>query len=909
MKQEVRSPLPRRATVARCVLAAAFVAASAAPLAAATPSEDCDRLAAAPDPAAGVAGIALEAIDAEAAIAACAQALRDHPDSSRLAFQYGRALQRDGQADAAAQLYAWAATDGLADAQYALGVMLQTGDGVAADPVAAARWLTAAADQGFAPAAEALASPPPPVATAAADAADPGLVALADDLDGLAGALDAFVRDAPRSRFDPLATVQAAGLSVDALTDWTRQNIVLVPYRGSLRGARGTLMDRHGNSLDRALLLATMLADAGYEVRLARAALSADAAAALRDAPATAVADAADPAGRAILATQMTDASADFAQALAADVAAAQERARADAATIDSRSARLADAVLAALGDVSAGADAGADAEAVAALQDHWWVQVRDGDGWVDADPSAPTVVAPPPHETMAPEALPDELRHAVALRLVVEIWQDGQLHEETILDHRLVPGLLDGQAITLRQAPLGTPPAQRLLEQPDPVAAVLQAAADAWVWQPELRIGDELVTDRLFTMRGEVLPADRATMQALGIEPTMFGDFEQRVGGLFDDDAPEPQAAPDEANAPVRITAEWLEIAVERPGAAAAVQRRTVFDLLGPDARASGAAPDLSAAQRMRRALGLMREVDVMVLGAAPAPSALRHDLARDSAGLLRAVAPLLRESDPTAAGAATDLPRIQLPMLRFALNRFAPSGATPDLYLDRPNVVLTWQGIAGTGAADLTASLLFDIVANDVAVSGADAFASRVAQGVRDTVVEDTLAGDGAIGNAAALHEADLAAGRGWQRLISPDPAALAAFDLPPEATAAIARDLADGAVVLLPPGATAGPAGPLAAWWRVDPATGTTLGMNPAGGAVMTEEAFLVWFQGIQVGGCFALMALTIAAGMPGAYAGAAICVAGGITGAVAGGIGGFVLSGASSLIGGVVAVIAG
>src|SRR5262249_23027762 len=54
-----------------------------------------------------------------------------------------------------------------------------------------------------------------------------------------------------------------------ALFRWVQRNTNWIPYRGLLRGATGVLMDREGNSLDRAVLLGTLLTRAGHTVRLA----------------------------------------------------------------------------------------------------------------------------------------------------------------------------------------------------------------------------------------------------------------------------------------------------------------------------------------------------------------------------------------------------------------------------------------------------------------------------------------------------------------------------------------------------------------------------------------------------------------------------------------------------------------
>ena len=62
----------------------------------------------------------------------------------------------------------------------------------------------------------------------------------------------------------------ALGGDAETIIDWVRQNISFQQYPGMLRGAYGTLITRPGNALDQAMLLARLLGDAGYEIRIAR---------------------------------------------------------------------------------------------------------------------------------------------------------------------------------------------------------------------------------------------------------------------------------------------------------------------------------------------------------------------------------------------------------------------------------------------------------------------------------------------------------------------------------------------------------------------------------------------------------------------------------------------------------------
>ena len=96
---------------------------------------------------------------------------------------------------------------------------------------------------------------------------------IADALEAAAKGYAALGKDLPRDRFDVKAAAALAGRDPAKALAWVRENTRFVPYRGVLRGPAGVLMDRRGNSLDRALLLAALLGEAGKRVRLARATL------------------------------------------------------------------------------------------------------------------------------------------------------------------------------------------------------------------------------------------------------------------------------------------------------------------------------------------------------------------------------------------------------------------------------------------------------------------------------------------------------------------------------------------------------------------------------------------------------------------------------------------------------------
>ncbi len=145
------------------------------------------------------------------------------------------------------------------------------------------------------------------------------------------------------------------------------------PYKGSLRGTRGTLWGEAGNSLDQSSLLIAMLRSAGVPARYRHGSLS--------------------TANAQLLIASMFSATQGLAGSQPADEPTA---------------------------------DPLNDPALLAIVQDHWWVEAYlPGSGWTNLDPSFPAAqpgdifATPGSNDRIA--AIPDSLRHKVAFSLEVE--------------------------------------------------------------------------------------------------------------------------------------------------------------------------------------------------------------------------------------------------------------------------------------------------------------------------------------------------------------------------------------------------------------------------------------------------------------------------------------------------------
>lgn len=653
-------------------------------------------------------------------------------------------------------------------------------------------------------------------------------------LDNSLQAIDAGLRDAPRDRWDPAYVVEVLGKDPDTLFAWVRENTAWIPYRGVLRGAAGVLMDREGSSIDRALLLATMLEKAGHTVRLAHGELSREQAATLL------------PALVARRAALMTESLAGLEGDLQPAAAQHQLPTNAFARTQESMTtglgrlfeelhARTADQTERLLREVQR---PDPDAEwiaryehAITTLQDHWWVQLEVGTTWRDLDVmTRETVTA---HALTAAAStfgiadLPADVHHQLAVRVVAEQWNAGTLSERRVLEHVLRPFESLGEPMILQIWPSAMP--RELHGDPDSPLGLRAAALEQDAWTAALGIGTKVVGQGALS---------------LGAAPAAGGGAFGGLGAAMAGAA--KQANGTSAPAAEELSAVWIEYEIRAPGDSALTIRRAVFDLFGPAARAAHATTTLHMDEQKRlvRSLALMLRTEMLPVTSALAPEYLAHLTGRNllaNSAALRTIA--AGASDPSAIdtdslleeGGPPLTPLYSLALARLEWSRFG------DVQLVDRIGLLTRHRHPGPMGDAITLRGAVDVVTGDFGVSLTvrDAFVVRHAQGVFDTNAEALWwTGEGLNNTGEAF-----ATSRDWLTLDSPD-ANLDRLRLPADARARIAQDLASGLIVVAPGRPV--PRGPdeFVGWWRIDPATGLTEGVAGNGwGQCGTEYAATV------------------------------------------------------------------
>ena len=669
------------------------------------------------------------------------------------------------------------------------------------------------------------------------------------DAEALWSRLASTAAEVPRDGFDPAAVVARVGTDPEALFAWVRDETRPIAYRGALKGAAGTLLDRAGNALDRALLLRALLHEAGHASSLARGELSPEGAEALaqviraaRPASPVPAADDAAATERAALADRAAAELGLDAESVRTELERAAN-ARADRQrTLSLRADRQVDALLALL-------EAPGAAESASSLTDHWWVELPRPSGEPLAlDPSLPQhepgdlltdATARYDFGSLAELAAVDgacadltcgDRLHSVLVRAVAEVTEEGARTEHVLLERELIPAELLGGSVTLGVTAYGGPDDLEPFAVAAPADALLAAMSERDEWQPRLAVGPEIVIGRVVTAQGEVLDTPGgAASGGGGMGGLGFGGLGGGFGGGGGDDAEEGRG---------RFSAFWWTFEVRTPGLSPTTERRVVFDLVGPAERSSDTAvePAADEATRVSRALALAGQTELALWTAAPTAELFA----------LLTIQRLLDEREAWEAlyVQGTDLPMAEVnerlnalsalrtPTERFALERAAHASANGA----GPATALTVVAHHRRLRPDLTTEGGFDLVASapgaDAIVD--DAFRARLRAGVADTVLEALLTASDDRPGGRALAEAFEREPASWRLVRTAD--GLAGSALPADLVALATLDLAAGFVLVVPTAAE-----DAVGWWRIDPASGATLGVGDRGwGQAMTGYA---------------------------------------------------------------------
>jgi hypothetical protein len=640
----------------------------------------------------------------------------------------------------------------------------------------------------------------------------------------------------PTAGADPVAAL-AAQLEYDPqkIFRYVADEIAYEPYAGILRGAAGTLASRAGNSVDKALLLGTLLGDSQVSYRFARGALDAATAAKIVDSLPTDAATAKQLAQAPLkdgADAISTSASASPSPASAGPLAALYvQRAKviqADAAKrLDAAKSRLGDTVTMlsnALTSAGVTLPSGNEVALPASeTSDHTWVEMANGANWVDLDPTLAATDAgatlTKPSQTLT--QLPDDLRYKVEFDVLVEQDSAGQLVTGNALSYSGFADQLAGTPISFGHV---TPSGLKTLG-----IAISSFLGGGWLdYRPTLEVG------------GQSLIATSSVAFPLGPGSDLFGS------------EPSPGASPGPVDG--EATAEWLQVQVTPPGGQPEVASRTVFDRLPAELRATG--------QLTPSAIAPVDLVDVRGTGSTDFPPLVGRRTFVIATGPT-SIAPVVAANDDPLGMSA-----LAYDNARDSMDAAMALDAGARTFMDGPNIVSVSVDVGGNGEVS-TDRIGLDIWFRDhglLPLSGATASdaQSQLVAGVTDQIaerfaVEGLSAVPGAPTRTTGVGEVfDAAASQGIATLVihgsAPD-----SMPYSPAASALIKAAVAAGNVVVVPQKPVMLDGAQRVGWWSINPTTGeTTDTMDNGAGQDVTEEAVLINGER-QAYRCFGAMAV--------------------------------------------------
>jgi hypothetical protein len=699
-------------------------------------------------------------------------------------------------------------------------------------------------------------------------------------------------KDFPRDTFDPEWIVEKMNRDPVKLFDWVHDNTFLVPYYGLLRGPQGVLMDRLGNSLDRAMLLYWMLKEAGLRTRLAHGNLSEkqanDLLTNIRPIPkegALPVAKTDQQTLRKLITNyaKQYNMSAEKIFSFVQDIKLQQKRLFEEAIRRTQEQAqRISAAVNMEMPNIMEQKKT-EQTTAIDAFKDHWWVQYKDEEKWIDLDPTFPkeelgrTWVEA--DKTLQPENFNEIIDscHYVRIRIILEFWKNERLVEVEALNTHLFPQALLGMKITLQHVPPQWPQNLNFFKEKNPVESMKRTVLAQREWLPVISIDSDIISKYSFltdsdNLYDSSLPnwAQAALAGRKSVDAVKEGSEKtgNRIGDLLRARSKRPLGdKTQEAEKPKKthLTAEWIEYEIFSPGQETQKIRRKIFDLLGQAVRSGGMEnvpePEITEAQKLERGFALFGETEILPLVCHLSPQFIEYIVITGLLDNRTFILNLLHNAEIANDKILTDLNKDFKPLptrlYSLAMARHEWSRLKQDIYLDSINIFSYHNMLKINENREPVLLESYDIVANKVAVHLAeniDPFLIRCEQGVTDANIEALLASEKCImgdctplqrkvENTAELFASSKEQKIEWLTVRNTDDPAWEKIEMPGDFRTQIELDLAYGYVVIVPERAVNLENREVYAWWRVDPNTGNTIGIGEHGwGQAATEEKLL-------------------------------------------------------------------
>jgi hypothetical protein len=590
--------------------------------------------------------------------------------------------------------------------------------------------------------------------------------------------LHRFQAKANSESYDVSAAAQMIGNDAQKILTTLSNDFSFDPYRGSLRGAQGTLMSKGGNAMDLSRLLCALLSVHGYQVRMVHGQLSDEDGQRLLNrakqqprvspAPEVSLNDVAEVSGLPVDEVRRRLETADTKGREMAGIL--QERVQRDTASIErllhNSQVRMQAAPGPTLDDV----------------RTHFWVQAEIDGVWRELDPSFPDAklgqhFAEAAGETPV-DSVPDEWMHTMRLRVLTNYEGGGEGQDEALSVRLRVPDLV-GKSIMLGFAAVDG-------QSPSPETTN--------AFRPVLVVGTQQTT-------GSTIYLDAARAAAKG------------PGGLFGSalSGGEPQP----------LNSVTLEITLEGPGHAPAQVTRTV--VAAPESPAADASARIEQAREQ-----LVTVYQFVVVGGALPPEWL-------ASSYVSFLEQFERPSIDTMEVIPLDLLNFAMAATRPEVAEQAGHPGGMRRYFKQPLVVGQRLSLRKGPANRIALVKSLDILFNKSEILSRDPL-DAVRQGVLETNLERLIMEGMEVANTTVVFERS----RASTLILEPGrPNTLAQLNFSAEAKRRITEDLTAGYIVIVPTEAVEIGGTSSIGWWRILPQNGETLGRMGSGeGQAMTE-----------------------------------------------------------------------
>jgi hypothetical protein len=627
-----------------------------------------------------------------------------------------------------------------------------------------------------------------------------------------------------RSSFDLDSALDKLDYDANTIISFVQQQIVFESYRGTLRGAEGTLASRAGNSLDQSILLAKLLKDAGYEARIVRGRLTDQDATILlnelRNLPETE-----PPVGDiAAIAAELTrgKASPEEVRDIEDQLSSIPGPQSAPWFSLVKENesqilGQLENADIQLPGKSISG-------QYIEEVRDYFWVEFKDmaQDPWKDIHVAFGSTMPGQPVQTIETYAdnIPVDLQHRFRIRVMLEIKTGNAISV------RQLAAPWERPVSNLYAMPLTFANVPNTLMAENSFSITLEEALRSADYFAPVFNGAMAEGAPYFDLTGNLIDPMAAQSSGAGV----FENINRAFSGAITEMG-------DEKTLPT-ITAQWLEFTFVEPGGRETSYQRMIFDRLGPAARQSGKFPDPSTRTGLEDVRELVQRHTIMVhAGRIPRSLAMDQSLeqlgrwASGHANYLRALA-TSDTSRNTVATALEDVPTAWsgFPTLFHEFDRVERLFPNHHIYRHGPSLVIFREGLA----AENGAISAIDIVTNPRRAYRIDASsleidpAPLVTAGAWDTEVESVPIPDGEnkISVSAAIEKAIDA---GSKLVMLDDHSDLSTAEFSANIKTVMANEITNGYVIIAPEYSVSDSA---VAWWRVDPSTGQTLGQLSSG-----------------------------------------------------------------------------